>query len=539
MNDAVPPPLPTLERVSTGVEGLDTLLQGGLVRGGIFIVSGTPGSGKTILANQICMHHAAQGGRAVYLTLLTETHGRMLANLRTLSFFDVGRVGESVFYVSAHRELEQQGLSGLLQQLRGAVREHRATLLVVDGVVTAEHFAESPFAFKRFIQDLQTWVGIQGCTVLLLKSSGTQGDDESGEVRPEHTMVDGILKLRVQSHQQRRMRELLVTKMRGTGFLEGSHSYRITGDGVRIFPRVEALLGSMQAATPAQRHEDVATGVPGLDPVLGGGLQRGSTTMVLGSSGAGKTMLGLQFLSEGARLGEQGLYFGFFENPSALQFKAERVGLALARAVEQRRVELLWQLPTERMLDALAHQLMEAVARSGVRRLVIDGIVGFQTSSPHPERLSGLFSALTEQLHRQGVTTLLTEETRELFVQEIEAPVPGISGICENILFLRQVEVEARLQRLLSVLKTRDRAHDSTLYGFDITDRGLVVGKPFRSDRSVLTGISRSVPVSPRHEEPAAKAPAPKKAAPEKPVPKQPALKKPSAKKAPSRKVRR
>jgi circadian clock protein KaiC len=186
--------------------------------------------------------------------------------------------------------------------------------------------------------------------------------------------------------------------------------------------------------------------------------------------------------------------------------------LQLASAVAQGRVELLWQLPTERMLDALAHQLMQAVDRSGVKRLVIDGLVAFQTSSPYPERLSGLFSALTEKLHRQGVTTLLTEETRELFVREIEAPIPGISGICENILFLRQVEVEARLQRLLSVMKTRDRAHDSAFYGFDITEKGVVVGQRFRTDRSVLTGISRSTS--------------------------RPAKKRPS-KKPPSRKVRR
>ncbi|HET9450518.1 MAG TPA: ATPase domain-containing protein, partial [Aggregicoccus sp.] len=255
---------PPLERVTTGVPGLDTVLHGGLIRGGIYIVAGTPGAGKTILANQVCSHHVQQGGRAVYLTLLTETHGRMLANLRTLSFFDVARVGESLNYVSAHRELEQQGLSGLLQQLRGAVREHRATLLVVDGVVTAEHFAQSPFAFKRFIQDLQTWVSIQGCTVLLLKSAGIQ----EGEVRPEHTMVDGILRLHVQSLRQRRVRELLVTKQRGSGFLEGSHSYVITGDGVRVFPRLEAMLLDLPATTPAERRDDVHTGVPGLDAVM-------------------------------------------------------------------------------------------------------------------------------------------------------------------------------------------------------------------------------------------------------------------------------
>ena len=509
MTDAAHPkpasPSPALERFPTGIPGLDTVLHGGLFRGGIYIVAGTPGAGKTILANQVCSHHVRQGGRAVYLTLLTETHGRMLANLRTLSFFDVGHVGESLFYVSAHRELEQQGLAGLLQQLRAAVREHKASLLVVDGVVTAEHFAESPFAFKRFIQDLQTWVGLQGCTVLLLKSAGTLGEDVEGNVRPEHTMVDGILQLRVHSLRQRRVRELLVSKLRGSGFLEGSHSYAISADGVRIYPRVEALLGPMSAESPSEQRHDVSSGVPGLDRALGGALQRGSTTLVLGSSGAGKTIFGLQFLAAGAREGEQGLYYGFFENPSALVYKAERLGLELGEHVRSGRVTLRWQLPVERMLDALGHELLDAVKRTGARRLVIDGLVGFFSASPYPERLSGLFSALTEWLHREGVTTLLTEETRELFVQDIEAPVPGISGVCENILFLRKVESGARLLRLLSVMKTRDRDNDSALYGFDIAQGGLRLGKAFRPGHAVFTGVSTPSPGEPR---PDARAPA-------------------------------
>jgi circadian clock protein KaiC len=281
-----------------------------------------------------------------------------------------------------------------------------------------------------------------------------------------------------------------VTKLRGSGFLEGSHSYVITGDGMRFYPRVEAQLGAMPGETPPERREDVPTGVPGLDAVLGGALQRGSTTLVIGSSGSGKTVLGLQFLAAGAERGEQGLYFGFFENPSALLYKSERLGLQLGKHVAEGRVELRWQLPVERILDALAHELLEAVVRAGVRRLVIDGLVAFFTASPYPERLSGLFSALTEKLHRMGVTTLLTEETRELFVQEIEAPVPGISGVCENIVFLREVEVDARLHRLLAVLKTRDRGHDGALFEFEITHGGIVVGQPFGPERNVLTGVA-------------------------------------------------
>jgi circadian clock protein KaiC len=494
----MPPPAEPAEpavsaaRVSTGVDGLDAVLHGGLIRGSIGLVTGQPGAGKTILANQACARHVAAGGRAVFVTLLTETHGRMLANLQGLSFFEPAAVGERLFYVSAHTELAQQGLEGLLRLLRQVVRERQATLLVVDGMVNAEPFAASQGSLKRFIQDLQTWVGVVGCTVLLLDSGGGEG-----EVQPEHTMVDAIVLLRGKLVGQRWVRELLVTKFRGSGFLEGAHAYAITGRGVQVSPRTEALLGSVDEPSegldvpPPGRLE---SGVPGLDAVLGGGLVRGSNTLVLGSSGAGKTILALHFLEAGLRAGERGLYFGFFESPTALLQKAARLGLPLAEHVREGRLQLLWQLPVERRMDALAARLLEAVERHGARRLVVDGLAGFATAALDTERVGGLFAVVNEHHSRRGVTSLLTEEARELFVQSIEAPVQGVSAIAENILFLRHVEEEAALHRLLAVMKTRDSSHDPALYAYALTDRGMEVRAPFRPDRNVFTGVSKPAP---------------------------------------------
>lgn len=469
----------SLPRVATGVAGLDQLLQGGLFKAGIYIISGSPGAGKTILGNQMCFQHASQGGRAVYVTLLAETHGRLLAHLRSQSFFDESRIGSSVQYVNGFTAVEAEGLDGLLKLLRASVRSFDADLLVLDGLVTASSFAPSPVDFKKFINELQAWVGLIGCTVLFLTSV------ESEAVQPEHTMVDGIIELRTERSGVRALRYLTVTKLRGGGFAEGAHRYRITSDGIQVFPRLESYHSRPIASREGTRR--VSIGVPGLDQLMGGGVARGSCTLVLGSSGAGKTLLGLHFLAAGAALGERVFHFGFFENPVDIVDKAERLQLGLGEHYRSGSLVIDWVQPADQIFDELAERLLEGVRRHRAERLFIDGLVGFKTADQR-ERISVFLSVLVERLSALGVTTLMSEETRELFVKEVSIPTAGVSAIAHNILFLRRVEVAAELRGALSVMKTRDSAHDRAVYEFSITDRGLLLGEPLRGTGHLLAG---------------------------------------------------
>ena len=467
-------------RTSTGVAGLDAILNGGLLPDALYIISGRPGAGKTILANQIAFAHVRAGGRVVYATLLAETHARLIAQMRILSFYDEKTVGRELQYLNALEAVTDEGLPGLLELARRMVRDQRATLLVLDGMVTAERLAKSDAEYKRFISELQTWVGVVGCTVLFVTSSGM-----GPTISPEHTMVDGIIELSAELFQMRSLRRIAVTKFRGGAFLEGQHSYLITGDGLRVFPRIESLPygdGGTQEATR------LATGIPGLDDVLRGGLMSRSTTLLLGSSGAGKTVFGLQFLAEGARLGESSLHFGFYEPVHNVISKADRLGFEFTRLIDEDKLAVQWFRPAEVHIDGLVEQLLKLVRERGVKRLFIDGFVGFRSTHPS-ERISTVFSAVSDELVALGVTTIISDETRELFVKEVEVPTPNVSAIFHNIVFVRHVEVGAELLRLVSVMKTRDSGADRQLWRYEIGDNGISLVEPYaKSAQQLMSG---------------------------------------------------
>ncbi|MBX3469544.1 MAG: recombinase RecA [Planctomycetes bacterium] len=466
---------PEDERFPTGVPGLDTVLGGGLLRGGVYIVQGTPGAGKTVLANHVSFQHAGGGGKVVYVTLLAESHGRLLSHLQGFDFFRPELVPGSIYYVSAFRLLEEEGLKGLLDLLRREVRSHGASLLVLDGLVAVGELAPSARELKKFIHELQAHAALATCTALLL-TNGREG------YHPEHTVVDGVLELLDRPVGARDVRELHVRKFRGSDHLRGRHAFRLSRAGVSLFPRLEGLLPLPSRLDVECPPELLGSGCATLDAMLGGGLPCGSTTIVLGPPGAGKSTLGMQFLAA-ADAAEPGLLFGFYERPPLLLDKSDALGFGLRRRVDEGTLDVLWQPPTENLADELAHRLLVAVRRRGVRRLVVDGVAGLQEAAPSG-RASPFFTALTNELRALAVTTLYTAETPRLF-EVVEAPIPGMSAVFENLLILRQVEHAWRPRRTLTIVKVRDSAFDPGAHEYTIqAGRGLVVEpEPFDPTR--------------------------------------------------------
>jgi circadian clock protein KaiC len=283
-------------------------------------------------------------------------------------------------------------------------------------------------------------------------------------------------------------RELEVRKLRGTDALRGRHSFRITEAGIVVYPRIEVLF-ARPSAYDEWPDERCATGVDQLDAMLGGGIPRGTATLVLGASGAGKTSLGLHFLSQSSAE-EPGLLFGFYEMPLRLRHKAAGIGIKLDDLIEQGHLEILWHPPTEDILDALGNRLLEVVRRRGVKRLIVDGLLGLQEiAADRPHRIGRFLTALANELRVLKVTTFYTAETRNLIGPIIEGPTIGLSTIAENLILLRYVEMRSQLRRLISVVKMRDSDFDSSLREFRITATGIEIAQTFDSAEAILSGF--------------------------------------------------
>jgi circadian clock protein KaiC len=460
-----------IERMPTLVPGLDAILCGGFMRGGLYMIQGPPGAGKTTLASQIIFNRARGRSRTLYVTMLGESHGRMMAHLRRMGFFDQSLIPDHIAFVSAYQILEDEGLTGLWTLLRREAVSRQTTLLVVDGMSAIEAKTRSDFDMKRFAYDLEVLAASTNCTIFLLTTASSVSS------APEATMVDGLLELRQCAYGPRNERRAVVHKLRGSEYLEGEHAFRITRDGLVIFPRIEALLGKPTSPVAASAMR-VPFGVASLDVMFGGGVPAATVGAVVGASGAGKTTLGLHFLS-GCSAGQPGLLFGCYEPPERLRYKAATMGFDLAAAEQRGDVEILWYPLGEYILDELAHRLLEAVRRRNVKRLVIDGMSVFQQAALEPERMVRFWSALSNELRALGVTTLHALEQQELSGPEVRFPMAGLSSLGEVMVLLRYVELRSRRYRLISLLKVREGAFDPTIREFAIGDSGIVVGMPF------------------------------------------------------------
>jgi len=472
-----------LEHLATGIPGLDTILCGGLLRGGVYMIQGAPGAGKTILANQACFHHVAAGERAVYVTLLAESHSRMLQHLRPMQFFREEAIPKSLYYISAFSTLEAEGLGGVVDLLRREVKAQKATLLVLDGLVAAEETAASDRDFKKFIHEIQSHAAANGCTVLLL-TSGLRP-----VVNAEHTMVDGLIELQDQLFSPRTERALRVRKFRGSDFLSGHHPYRISERGILLWPRIEAQYSTASRRENPRKH-NLRTGVAELDAMLGGGFSEASSTVIFGASGTGKTTVGMQYISQ-STAAEPGLYLSFFESPQRLIEKASGIGLPLQQLVEQNIVDVIWEPQGERIIDEIAHRVLDAVQARNVKRLVIDGLNAFTASALYPDRISRFFSCLSNELRARNVTTVLTGETPDLVGGTLRMPIDGISALVDNLIALRYVEHNATLSRMISVLKVRDSEFDHRVRELRIASTGLSIGGQFGGLHGMLSGSTR------------------------------------------------
>ena len=486
-------PLNSPVRLTSGIPGLDQVLNGGLFSGGMYVVVGDPGAGKTILANQFCFHHLQSGGRVVYITMLAETHARMFQYMQSLAFFDPAEIGVRIHYFSGFQWLRDGGLAALLAFLRGEIRSLQPTLLILDGLAMVTTLAETSTALRTFFHELQVFGEANGCTTLLL------AHQSAAFPQAEYTLVDGIIVLASQAIGVRTIREIEVSKFRGSDYLQGKHHFRITNDGIQVDPRLESLL-RYPSTLPAAPLGRVSTGVAEVDAMLHGGLFEATTTMIAGPSGSGKTLLGLHFLAHGAAQGINGAYLGFAETPPQIIAKGERVGLPLQSAVAGGLLHLRWVPPTEGNIDSVGALVLDLVRNQGVKRLVLDGVGGLQRLAMYPARLPAFFAALVNELQGLGVTSYLSVELPTSFVPAMQMPFGDVSVLMDNFVLLHSATVQGVRTRVFSIIKVRDSSYDPTLRELRIDDSGVHLAEPVSQHALMLDGL-RALPVDPSNNE--------------------------------------
>ena len=462
---------------------MDEILDGGLVPDRFYLLKGPPGGGKTVWASQLCFHVAHRGAKCVYATLATESHGMLVENLRGFDFFEERLIPNQITLVSGLQPLREGGLAALDRILRTTIQSTDARLLVIDGLAAVLHRAATVPELQQFVRDIAATCSLLSCTAICTMPIDAS---DAGQTAAVEYVADAVVELSRYSSGLRTARMLEVWKYRGSAHLTGKHLFDITRAGVTVHARTESRAPRVVPIEAPRRRS--AFGIDALDRMLHGGVMEASTTALLGAPGAGKTLLGLQFLGEGARRRESAVYFGFFETPDRLVAKAEGIGLQLGDYVAKGLVELIWQPGTEYPIDALASRLLDAVRRRRARRLFIDSVDGFRTASLFPERLVRFFTALTNEVRALGVTTLLSEERGDI---TLSAGDGALSACFENIVMLRYVELRSQLRRLISIVKMRESDYDTSIHEFTVKRQGIEVASSHASAEEILRDLSR------------------------------------------------
>ena len=475
-----------IRNLTTGVPGFDAVVGGGLPEFSFNLIAGSPGAGKTTMAQQIVFANATVKRPALYFTVLGEPTIKMLRYQRRFSFFDPALVGSAVQFVNLSSEALEQDLSNVLERIVTEVERHTPGIVVVDsfrtlggqlhgaaqhGSITIDHFVQ------RLALHLTTWE----TTSFLL---GEYADQEQRS--PVFTVADGVFWLSQVTDRNSVVRKMQVLKVRGRAPMPGLHTMRITDDGLQIFPRIP----EQQMRRERQSVRRLSTGVPGLDEVMGGGIPAGDAIMLAGPSGSGKTTFATQFVAEGLRQGEAAVIVVFEEYPEEYLARAEGRGQNLESMITEGMLELIYLRPLDLSVDETLAEILEAAERVGATRVVIDSLSGFQIAlaptfrEDFKESLYRLVGALTAT----GVTVFMTSETTGGY-PDVHFTTEKVSFITDDIIVQRFVEIDGALRRVLAVHKMRGSAHSADFRGYDITAAGAVVGGPLRNYQGILTGV--------------------------------------------------
>jgi circadian clock protein KaiC len=475
-----------MKTVPTGIKGLDLVLKGGFDQPSTILLAGTAGAGKTTLAMQSLFNAAGEGEVCLFISAISEPVAMMEGFVSNYSFFDYSLIEKNkIKLFNIEQDLLKAGASEVIEFIEEKIRMYRPSRLVIDPVTVIAEAKETEFEQRLFLYELLT--RMKSWNVLVLLTGEFTLD--ALKKNPLSYLVDCVLHISETISGDKSERQLIVIKMRGRSYIPGGHTYKLSSDGITIFPR---LLPEIEFKKPASMFR-VSTGVEGLDRMLKGGLLKDSVVLFSGGPGTGKTMFGMHFIYEGARKGEEGLIISFEEWPEKLVRNARAYGLDFESLEKKGLVKILYFSPALFHADEHAMLIKDTLRDFNIKRVFFDGIENLDAALPDTIKRRDYLHALVNYFSSQGITTVLTSEIPELF-GAIRLTHETFSGSVDDIILLRHVEVEGQMKKALSVLKTRGSDHDKEIREFEITDKGIEVKVALKGYENVLVGTASRPP---------------------------------------------
>jgi circadian clock protein KaiC len=478
------------ERCSTGVPGLDDVLNGGLPRDRLYLVDGNPGVGKTTLALQFLLEGARRGEQGLYVTLsetkteldaVAESHGWSLAGIGIIELSQI----ESAISARAQNTLFQPTeveLNSLSRLLTERITELKPQRLVLDSLSEMRLLSQSALRYRRQILAFKQQFASLGCTVLMLDDRSAVGPDAQVQ-----SLVHGMLELTMMGLKFGiNRRYLSVRKLRATPFREGNHDYAIVRGGLKLFPRLVAK----QYRDGFSRYV-ASSGNGELDLLIGGGLDAGTSTLLMGPAGSGKSTVASLFVHNAAKRGDKAMFFAFDEAIHTLLWRAQEMGLDFGRHIERGLLDVRQVDPAQIAPGELAMEIVECVEKQNVRMIVLDSLNGYVNAMPQEDFLSLHLHELLSYLNQRGIVTLMVMAQTGL-VGAMGTPV-DVSYLADTVLLTRFFEARGAVRKAVSVIKKRSGAHETAIRELEFTGGGIRIGPPLADFEGVLTGVPRFV----------------------------------------------
>jgi circadian clock protein KaiC len=458
-----------IERIRSGVRNFDLMIDGGIPVYSVNIITGAPGSGKTIFAQQILFSAADPEHPAIFFTTLSEPSVKMIRYQRNFDFFAPSKINSSVYFFDLGDIIRNEGLARTIEVIINYVKTYSPRFITIDSFKAIYDLASSPMEVRKFGYDLAVELSTWECTTFLV------GEYTMHEVETEpiFAIADGVIHMNYLPHGLQRLRYIEVLKMRGTNTFGGKHSFTIDREGVTVYPRITGPTTELMDSYEISMRR-ISSGVSELDKMLDSGFLEGSATLIVGGAGTGKTLLGLHFICEGAKQGEPGVIVTFQESPSQLVAIARSFGWDLLKMEQDQLLRIIYLSPVELNPDQHAANVRAIVAAIKAKRVLIDSLMDLEASIDDKSRYRDYVSAIVNFFRARGVTSILTDEVPELFALA-KLSSYGVSYLSDNVILLRYVEHGPEVDRTIGVLKMRSSAHSKEHRRYQITSQGVEI----------------------------------------------------------------